>query len=131
MRWWAGPWCVGLRVAMMLAAMDQVWRIVDGRAQPLPVTLVDIDTEHARILADLVPGVADADALAAIRPPDRASVEAAERDGLLDDARAAHLEAVLRDDEDVRVLERRRDRRQWQQLVGRKSRSAPTRCRNG
>lgn len=34
----------------------QVWRIVDGRAQPLPVTLVDIDTEHARILADLVPG---------------------------------------------------------------------------
>ncbi len=34
----------------------QVWRIVDGRARPLRVTVVDIDTEHARILADLTPG---------------------------------------------------------------------------
>ena len=34
----------------------QVWRIVDGRAQPFPVTLVSMDTERARILADLAPG---------------------------------------------------------------------------
>jgi hypothetical protein len=34
----------------------QVWRIVDGRAEPFPVTLVAVDTEYARILAELQPG---------------------------------------------------------------------------
>jgi len=33
----------------------QVWRIVDGRARPFQVTLVDVDPESARILADLPP----------------------------------------------------------------------------
>lgn len=31
----------------------RVWQIIDGRARPFQVTLFDIDTEHARILADL------------------------------------------------------------------------------
>jgi RND family efflux transporter MFP subunit len=34
----------------------QVWRIVEGRARPLPVNLVDLDSEHAQIIADLEPG---------------------------------------------------------------------------
>jgi hypothetical protein len=34
----------------------QIWRIVDGRARPFLVTLVDMDMEHARILAELPPG---------------------------------------------------------------------------
>jgi RND family efflux transporter MFP subunit len=33
----------------------QVWRIVEGRARPFQVTLVDVDPESARILADLPP----------------------------------------------------------------------------
>ncbi|NKI35203.1 efflux RND transporter periplasmic adaptor subunit [Wenzhouxiangella sp. XN79A] len=33
----------------------QVWRIVDGRARPFQVTLIDLDPESARILADLPP----------------------------------------------------------------------------
>lgn len=36
-------------------AGPQVWRIVDGRARPFRVELIDMDTEHARILADLPP----------------------------------------------------------------------------
>jgi RND family efflux transporter MFP subunit len=31
----------------------QVWRIIDGQARPFQVTLFDLDTEHALILADL------------------------------------------------------------------------------
>lgn len=34
----------------------RVWTVVDGRARPVPVTLVDLDTEHARIAAELAPG---------------------------------------------------------------------------
>lgn len=34
----------------------QVWQIVDGQARPFRVTLIDMDTEHARILAELPPG---------------------------------------------------------------------------
>lgn len=33
----------------------QVWVIRDGRAEPVRVTLLDMDTEHARILAELDP----------------------------------------------------------------------------
>lgn len=34
----------------------QVWIIRGGRAEPVRVTLLDMDTEHARILAELDPG---------------------------------------------------------------------------
>ncbi|MBY6204175.1 efflux RND transporter periplasmic adaptor subunit [Halomonas denitrificans] len=45
----------------------QVWRIVDGRAQPLRVTLVDIDTEYARILGNQTPdGLAPGDEVIAL-----------------------------------------------------------------
>lgn len=37
-------------------AGPQVWTIVDGQARPFRVTLIDMDTEHARILAELAPG---------------------------------------------------------------------------
>jgi RND family efflux transporter MFP subunit len=34
----------------------QVWRIIDGQARPIPVELVDLDGEHARIVSELEPG---------------------------------------------------------------------------